>query len=63
MVTTEPEVPQGGAVGTQLIGGHPLGREALFPQQLAHELDGRATVSPALKQYVEDFAFVVDRAP
>jgi hypothetical protein len=33
------------------------------PQQLAHELDGRAAVSPALKQHVEDLAFVVDRAP
>jgi hypothetical protein len=63
MVTTESEVPQGGAIRTKLISGHPLGREALFPQQLAHELDGRATVSPALKQYIEDLAFVVDRAP
>jgi hypothetical protein len=62
-VTIQPEVPQGGAVGTQLVGGHPLGGEALFPQQLAHELDGRASVSPALKQHVEDLAFVVDRAP
>jgi hypothetical protein len=35
----------------------------LFPQQLAHQLDGRSTVSPALKQHVEDLAFVVDRAP
>ena len=63
MVTAEAEVPQGGAVRTQLIGGHPLGREALFPQQLAHQLDGRATVSPALKRTVENLAFVVDRAP
>ena len=63
MVTIQPEVPQGGAVRTQLVGGHPLGGEALFPQQLAHELDGRAAISPALKQHVEDLAFVVDRAP
>src|SRR5258708_18422982 len=63
MVTTEPEVPQGGAVRTQLVGGHPLRREAAFSQQLAHQLDGRAAVSPALKQHVEDLAFMVDRAP
>jgi hypothetical protein len=56
-------VPKGSAVRAQLVGGHPLRREALFSQQLAHELDGRAAVSPALKQHVEDLAFVIDRAP
>jgi len=30
---------------------------------LAHELDGRAPVSPALNQDVEDLAFVIDGAP
>ena len=59
MITAEPEVPKGGAVRTQLVGGHPLWREAVF----SYELDGRAAVSPALKQHVEDLAFVVDRAP
>src|SRR6266480_3466826 len=63
MVTAEPKVPKGGTVRAQLVSGHPLRREALFPQQLAHQLDGRAAVSPALKQHVEDFAFMVDRAP
>ena len=41
MVTAEPELPKGGAVRTQLVGGHPFRREALFSQELAHELDGR----------------------
>ena len=63
MMTAEAEVAQRGVVRAQLVGGHPLGREALFAQQLAHQLDGRATVSPALKQHVENLAFVVDRAP
>src|SRR6266446_6473287 len=63
MVTAEPEVPKGGAVRAQLVGGHRLRREAVFSQQLAHQLDGRAAVSPALKQHVEDLAFMVDRAP
>src|SRR5260370_37104891 len=63
MMTAEAEVPQRGAVRTQLVGGHPLRREALFSHQLAHQLDGRAAVSPALKQHVEDLAFMVDRAP
>src|SRR5438309_714761 len=63
MVTAEPEVPKGGAVRAQLVGGHRLWREALFSQQLAHQLEGRAAVPPALKQHVEDLAFMVDRAP
>src|SRR6202049_3662608 len=63
MMTAEAEVAQRGAVRAQLVGGHPLGREAVFSQQLAHELDGRAAVSPTLKQHVEDLAFVVDRTP
>src|SRR5260370_32509013 len=63
MMTAEPEVPKGGAVRTQLVGGHPLWREAVFSRHLAHELDRRAPVSPALKQNVQDLAFVVDRAP
>src|SRR6266851_2425228 len=63
MMTTEAEVPQRGTVRTQLVSGHPLRREALFPQQLAHEFDGRAAVAPSLKQHVEDLAFVVNRAP
>src|SRR5437660_2299822 len=62
MVTVEPEVPKGGAVGAQLLGGHLLRREAVLSQQLAHQLEG-AAVSPALKQHVEDLAFMVDRAP
>jgi hypothetical protein len=46
-----------------LIGDHYLWREGLLSQQLAHELDGRALVPPALNQHVEDLAFVVDSAP
>src|SRR5260370_14687348 len=63
MMTAEPEVPKGGAVRTQLVGGHPLWREAVFSRHLAHELDRRAPVSPALKQNVQDLAFMVDRTP
>jgi len=37
--------------------------EPLLSHQLAHELDGRAPVSPALNQDVEDLAFVIDGAP
>src|SRR5260221_5903527 len=63
MVTAEPEMPEGGAVRAQLVGRPPLWCEALFAQQLAHQIYGRAAVSAALKQHVEDLAFVIDRAP
>src|SRR3982075_3603641 len=63
VVAGEPEVVEGSAVGAQLIGDHHLRREGLLSQQLAHKLDGRALVPPALNQYFEDLAFVVHRAP
>src|SRR3984893_6848886 len=59
MVTGKPEVPEGSAVGAQLIRDHPFRREALLSHQLAHELDGRAPGSPALNQDVEDLTFVI----
>jgi hypothetical protein len=63
MVAHQPDVAEGGAVGAQLIGYHHLWRDALFSQQFAHQLDGRAPVSPALNQHIEDLALVVDRPP
>ena len=41
----------------------PRRREALFAQQLAHQLDGRRPVSTTLDQDLEDLAFVVDGTP
>src|SRR5215472_13546033 len=63
MVTGKPEVPERSAVGAQLIRDHFFWREPLLSHQLAHELGGRAPVSPALNQNVEDLAFVIDGAP
>ena len=40
MVAGKPEMPEGSAVGAQLVGRHPSRREALFAEQLAHQLDG-----------------------
>jgi len=51
------------AVGAQLVGRHPRRREALFAEQLAHELDGRRPVSTTLDQNLEDLALVVNRTP
>ena len=54
---------EGGGVGTQLVSRHPLRSEALFAEQLAHELDGCAFVPSALNQDFEDLALMIDRAP
>src|ERR1700704_1835849 len=48
MVAGKPKMLEGRAVGAQLVGRHPLRREALLAEQLAHELDGRRPVSAAL---------------
>jgi hypothetical protein len=43
-------MPEGRAVGAQLVSRHLLRREALLAQQLAHELDGCALLPSALNQ-------------
>jgi hypothetical protein len=50
MVTGKPKMPEGRAVGAQLVSRHLLRREALLAEQLAHELDGCALVPSALNQ-------------
>ena len=63
MVAGKPEMPEGRAVGAQLVGCHPGWREALFAKQLAHQLDRRRPVSTTLDQDLKDLAFVVDGTP
>jgi hypothetical protein len=63
MVAGKSEMPEGSAVGAQLVGRHPRRREALFAEQLAHQLGGRRPVATALDQDLEDLALVVDGTP
>src|SRR4029077_19165330 len=63
MVAGKSEMPEGSAVGAQLAGRHPRRREALFAEQLAHQLDGRRPISTTLDQDLEDLALVVDGTP
>src|SRR3981081_4054624 len=63
MVAGKPKMLEGRAVGAQLVGRHPLRREALLAEQLAHELDGRRPVSTALDQDLEDLALMIDGTP
>jgi len=63
MVAGKSEMTKGSTVGAQLVSRHPRRREALFAEQLAHQLDGRRPVSTTLDQDLEDLAFVVDGTP
>src|ERR1700731_3846135 len=63
MVAGKSEMPEGSAVRAQLVGRHPRRREALFAEQLAHQLDRRRSVSTTLDQDLEDLALVVDGTP
>jgi len=56
-------MPEGSAVGAQLVGRHSRRREALFAEQFAHQPDGRRPVSTTLDQDLEDLALVVDGTP
>ena len=63
MVAGKSEMPEGSAVGAQLVGRHPGRREALFAEQLAHQLDGRRPVATTLDQDLDDLALVIDGTP
>ena len=57
------EMLQGSRIGAELVGDNHRRHETLLLEQLAHQLQRRSFVAPALNQHVEDFAFVVDGAP
>ena len=63
MVAGKPKMPDGSAVGAQLVSRHLFRREALLAEQLAHQPDGCALVPSALNQDLEDLALMIDRAP
>src|SRR4051812_11947081 len=52
-----------GPIAGQLVGDQNARRPALSLQQLAQEPFGGALITPALDQYVEHDAVLVDRAP
>src|SRR3954470_3893400 len=56
-------MPKRRSVRAQLVGGQQFRREALFPEQLAHEPECCALVAAALHQHIENFALVIDGAP
>jgi hypothetical protein len=46
---------------TQLVGHKPIGREALFLEQLALQFHRHSFIAPPLHEQVENLAFVVSR--
>src|SRR5437016_3685586 len=50
-------------VGAQFVGDQQFRREAVLPEQLAHQPQRRSAVAPALDKQVEDLALVIDGPP
>ena len=63
MPTFETKMTRSGAAGPQIVGYELLGREGLFPEELAHQFQRGLLVSRGLDQHIEDFAFSVHCAP
>src|SRR5436190_12915336 len=63
MTAAQAKMPKRGAVRAQLVGGQQFRREAMFPEQLAHQPECRARVAAALSQHIENLALVIDGAP
>ena len=57
------QVPESSSVGAELIGDEQFRREALFPEELAHQPECRPLVAAALNQHVENLALMIDGAP
>ena len=51
------------SIGGELVGRQQFRREALFPEELAHQSKRRALVVPPLNQHVENLALMIDGAP
>src|SRR5215208_978084 len=63
MTAAQAKMPKRGSVRAQLVGCQQFRREAVLPEQLAHEPECRALLATALNQHFEDFALVIDGAP
>jgi hypothetical protein len=57
------KMPQGRAVGAELVGDQQLRREALLPQQLFASAAALVACRVGAAQHVVDFALVIDGAP
>jgi hypothetical protein len=63
MRTNQAKVAECRAAGAQLVGHQQFRHKALLLEKLAQQPEGCALVAPALNQYVQDFALVIDGSP
>src|SRR5437764_14658130 len=63
MTAAEAKMPKRGSVRAQLVGCQQFRREAVLPEQLAHQPECRVLVAAALHQHIENLALVIDGAP
>ena len=63
MRTNQAKVAERRAIGAQLVGHQKFRHKALLLEQFAQQPEGCALVAPALNQYVQDFALVIDGSP
>ena len=63
MVLLDAEVVCSSAIRSQVVSDQSIGNEAVFLQQLAHELQRGMLVPFRLDQYIEDLALGIDGAP
>src|SRR5437763_3236376 len=63
MTAAQAKMPKRGAVRAQLVGRQQFRREAVLPEQLAHQPECRVLVAAALHQHIENLALVIDGAP
>src|SRR5207248_10949394 len=63
MRTGQAKMPKRGSVRAQLVGRQQFRREAVLPEQLAHQPECRVLVAPALHQHIANLALMIDGAP
>src|SRR3954447_20364402 len=63
MRAAQAELPECRSVGAEFVGHQQFRREALFPEQLAHQPQRRPLVASTLNQHIENLALVIDSAP
>ncbi len=63
MASRQSHLRLGRAVRAQFVSHQHIGGEALFLEQLAHQVHGCSLVAPSLHQEIENLAFIVDRPP
>src|SRR5580700_4460695 len=63
MRTGQAKLPKSGSVGAQLVSRQQFRREALFPEQLAHQPECPRACRGGAEPAIENLALVIDSSP